>query len=205
MSTVNRNLIAILRGVTPAEVVDITAALIDAGITSIEVPLNSPDAFNSIEMLVKQFGDSALIGAGTVLTVKDVENVAAVGGKLIVSPNCNPEVIKATKAHAMFSYPGVMTATECFLALESGADGLKFFPSSLLGADGLAALKAVLPASAETYAVGGVGPDNFAQWVNAGASGFGIGTGIYKPGFSVEDVASRAKAIVAAYDQCKNG
>ncbi len=205
MSTVNRNLIAILRGVTPAEVVDITAAVIDAGITSIEVPLNSPDAFTSIEMLVKQFGDSALIGAGTVLSVKDVENVAAVGGKLIVSPNCNPEVIKATKAHAMFSYPGVMTATECFLALESGADGLKFFPSSLLGADGLAALKAVLPPSAETYAVGGVGPDNFAQWINAGASGFGIGTGIYKPGFSVEDVASRAKAIVTAYDQCKNG
>ncbi|MGQ7846118.1 2-dehydro-3-deoxy-6-phosphogalactonate aldolase [Granulosicoccus sp. 3-233] len=200
----NRNLIAILRGVTPAEVVDITAAIIEAGISSIEVPLNSPDAFNSIELLASQFGESALVGAGTVLTVEDVEQVAAVGGKLIVSPNCNPEVIRATKAHAMFSYPGVMTATECFLALENGADGLKFFPSSLLGAAGLAALKAVLPPSAETYAVGGVGPDNFAEWINAGASGFGIGTGIYKPGFTVADVASRAESIVAAYDQCQS-
>lgn len=200
----NRNLIAILRGVTPAEVVDMTAALIGAGITSIEVPLNSPDAFNSIELLAERFGDSALIGAGTVLTVKDVDNVAAVGGKLIVSPNCNPEVIKATKAQGMFSYPGVMTATECFMALDSGADGLKFFPSSLLGANGLAALKAVLPPSAETYAVGGVGPDNFAEWIKAGASGFGIGTGIYKPGFTVDDVASRAAAIVAAYDECQS-
>ena len=200
----NRNLIAILRGVTPAEVVDMTAALIDAGITSIEVPLNSPDAFKSIGLLVEKYADSALIGAGTVLTVEDVEQVAAVGGKLIVSPNCNPDVIKATKARNMFSYPGVMTATECFLALESGADGLKFFPSSLLGASGLSALKAVLPPSAETYAVGGVGPDNFAEWIDAGASGFGIGTGIYKPGFSVDDVASRARAIVEAYDRCKS-
>lgn len=199
----NRNLIAILRGVTTAEVVDITAALMDAGISSIEVPLNSPNAVDSIAELVKRFGDQALIGAGTVLSVADVENIAGVGGKLIVSPNCNPEVIKATKAHGMFSYPGVMTATECFLALESGADGLKFFPSSLLGAAGLAALKAVLPPSAETYAVGGVGPDNFAEWINAGASGFGIGTGIYKPGFTVDEVASRAQAIVAAYDQCQ--
>jgi len=201
----NRNLIAILRGVTSSEVVDITAALIEAGINSIEVPLNSPNALDSIEMLVKQFGDSTLIGAGTVLSTSDVENVAAVGGKLIVSPNCNPGVIKASKANGMFSYPGVMTATECFLALESGADGLKFFPSSQLGPSGLAALTAVLPASAETYAVGGVGPDNFAEWIQAGASGFGIGTGIYKPGFTVDDVASRATAIVAAYDRCKNG
>lgn len=199
----NRNLIAILRGVTPTEVVDVAAVLIDAGISSIEVPLNSPDPFSSINRLATRFGDEALIGAGTVLTVEDVENVAAAGGKLIVSPNCNPAVIKSTKAHALFSYPGVMTATECFLALESGADGLKFFPSSLLGADGLAALKAVLPANAETYAVGGVGPDNFAEWINAGASGFGIGSGIYKPGFTIEDVASRARAIVIAYDQCQ--
>ncbi len=199
-----RNLIAILRGVTPAEVVDITAVVIDAGITSIEVPLNSPDAIKSIGLLVEKYADSALIGAGTVLTVEDVEQVAAAGGKLIVSPNCNPEVIKASKAHDMFSYPGVMTATECFLALESGADGLKFFPSSLLGTSGLSALKAVLPASAQTYAVGGVGPDNFAEWIDAGASGFGIGTGIYKPGFSVDDVAGRARAIVDAYDRCKS-
>lgn len=102
-----------------------------------------------------------------------------------------------------FSYPGVMTATECFAALEHGADGLKFFPSFLLGTAGLSALKAVLPANAETYAVGGVGPDNFKEWINAGVTGFGIGSGIFKPGFTTDDVATRAQAIVAAYDTCK--
>ena len=123
---------------------------------------------------------------------------------MIVSPNCNPDVIQTTKALSMFSYPGVMTATECFAALEHGADGLKFFPSFLLGTAGLSALKAVLPASAETYAVGGVGPDNFKEWIDAGVTGFGIGTGIFKPGFTTHDVATRAGAIVAAYDTCKS-
>ncbi|ASJ74323.1 2-dehydro-3-deoxy-6-phosphogalactonate aldolase [Granulosicoccus antarcticus] len=198
----SRKLIAILRGITKDEVIDAATVLIDAGITSIEVPLNSPEATVSIGMLVEAFGDQALIGAGTVLTVEDVDKVAAVGGRMIVSPNCNPAVIKASKSHSMFSYPGVMTATECFAALEHGADGLKFFPSFLLGTAGLAALKAVLPASAETYAVGGVGPDNFKEWMDAGITGFGIGTGIFKPGFTTDDVASRAAAIVKAYDSC---
>ena len=199
----NRKLIAILRGVTKDEVIDIATVLIDAGISSIEVPLNSPEALVSIGKLAEAFGDQALIGAGTVLTRQDVENVAKAGGRMIVSPNCNPDVIQATKALSMFSYPGVMTATECFAALEHGADGLKFFPSFLLGTAGLSALKAVLPASAETYAVGGVGPDNFKEWIDAGVTGFGLGTGIFKPGFTTDDVATRASAIVAAYDTGK--
>lgn len=199
----SRKIIAILRGVTHDEVIDVASVLINAGITSIEVPLNSPEATVSIGKLVDAFGEQALIGAGTVLTRDDVDKVAAVGGRMIVSPNCNLDVIKASKSHTMFSYPGVMTATECFAALEHGADGLKFFPSFLLGTAGLSALKAVLPASAETYAVGGVGPDNFKDWIEAGITGFGIGTGIFKPGFTTDDVASRAAAIVAAYDLCK--
>ena len=199
----NRKLIAILRGVTKNEVIDVATVLIDAGISSIEVPMNSPEALVSIGKLAEAFGDQALIGAGTVLTRQDVENVAKAGGRMIVSPNCNPDVIQATKALSMFSYPGVMTATECFAALEHGADGLKFFPSFLLGTTGLAALKAVLPVSAETYAVGGVGQDNFKEWIDAGVTGFGIGTGIFKPGFTAEEVATRAEAIVSAYDTCK--
>ncbi len=199
----NRKLIAILRGVTKDEVIDVATVLIDAGISSIEVPMNSPEALVSIGKLAETFGDQVLIGAGTVLTREDVDNVANAGGRMIVSPNCNPDVIQATKSRSMFSYPGVMTATECFAALEHGADGLKFFPSFLLGTAGLAALKAVLPASAETYAVGGVGPDNFKEWINAGVTGFGIGTGIFKPGYTTDDVATRAQAIVAAYDTCK--
>ncbi len=199
----NRKLIAILRGVTRDEVIDVATVLIDAGISSIEVPLNSPEALVSIGKLAESFGDQVLIGAGTVLTRQDVDNVAKAGGRMIVSPNCNPDVILASKSHAMFSYPGVMTATECFAALEHGADGLKFFPSFLLGTAGLTALKAVLPASAETYAVGGVGPDNFKEWIDAGVTGFGIGTGLFKPGFTAEDVATRARAIVTAYDTCK--
>ncbi len=200
----NRKLIAILRGATKDEVIDVATVLIDAGISSIEVPLNSPEALVSIGKLAEAFGDQALIGAGTVLTPQDVDNVAKAGGRMIVSPNCNPDVIQATKALSMFSYPGVMTATECFAALEHGADGLKFFPSFLLGTAGLSALKAVLPASAETYAVGGVGPDNFKEWIDAGVTGFGLGTGIFKPGFTTDDVATRAKAIVAAYDTGKS-
>ena len=199
----NRKLIAILRGVTSDEVIDMATVLIDAGISCIEVPLNSPEALVSIGKLAETFGNQALIGAGTVLTRQDVDNVARAGGRMIVSPNCNPDVIQATKSHSMFSYPGVMTATECFAALEHGADGLKFFPSFLLGTAGLSALKAVLPATAETYAVGGVGPDNFKEWIDAGVTGFGIGTGLFKPGFTAEDVAKRARAIVTAYDKCK--
>jgi 2-dehydro-3-deoxyphosphogalactonate aldolase len=196
----SRKLIAILRGIRPEEAKDVAAALIEAGIDRIEVPLNSPDPFESIRIMTDAFAGKALIGAGTVLTVKDVEDVAVAGGKLIVSPNCNTDVIRATKAAGLQSFPGVLTPTECFAALEAGADGLKIFPSVMLGTEGLKAIRAVLPKETEVYIVGGAGPDNFRDWFAAGADGFGIGTALYKPGRSVEEVASVAKKMVEAYD-----
>lgn len=200
MSVGARPLVAILRGVTPDDISDIGEALFDAGITWIEVPLNSPDPMDSITKLVARLGDHAVIGAGTVLTTDDVSAVAATGARLIVSPNMNQDVIRLTKAKGMISLPGVFTATECFAALDAGADGLKFFPGDLIGPVGLKALKAVLPTTVTTYAVGGVSVENVPDWLAAGAHGFGLGSSLYKPGDSAQDVAKKAKAIVAAFD-----
>ena len=195
-----RNIIAILRGVSPSEVLPIGQALVESGITKIEVPLNSPEPIKSIEILAKTLGSDALIGAGTVLSASDVASVHDAGGRLIVSPDCNPDVIVETKQAGMLSYPGVMTPTECFLALRCGADGLKFFPGSLIGPNGIQAIRAVLPKATEVLAVGGAGPENFEQWFAAGANGFGVGSALYKQGYSVEEVQKRAQTIVTAYD-----
>ncbi len=192
-------LIAILRGITPGEAPAIAEALLDAGISQIEVPLNSPDPLDSIGVLAQAYGDAALIGAGTVLTVAEVGAVAAAGGQLIVSPNCNTDVITATKSQGMQSWPGVFTPTEAFAALHAGADGLKLFPGAMAGPSGLSAMRAILPVGTKVFAVGGAGPDNFDTWLKASADGFGIGSALYKPGMSAADVAERARSIVAAY------
>ena len=197
---IHRNLIAILRGITPDDALQIAQALVAAGITRIEVPLNSPDPFRSISLMAGGLGPGVEIGAGTVLTVQNVAAVQAAGGSLIVSPNCNPAVIAATRARRMASWPGVMTPTECFAAIEAGATGLKIFPASLIGPDGLKAIRAVLPKDLAVYAVGGAGPANFADWVKAGASGFGIGAALYTPGMTVAAITARAAGIVAAHD-----
>lgn len=200
----SRPIIAILRGVRPDQVTDIGRVLVEAGIDRIEVPMNSPQPFISIATLARNLDGEAEIGAGTVLTVEQVAAVKDAGGTLIVSPDCNPAVIEATKAAGMTSCPGVATATECFAALRHGADGLKFFPSFLIGPEGLVAIRAVLPPETKTWAVGGVGPANFAEWLRAGVTGFGIGSALYTPEFAVPEVRQRAIAIVAAYDEARS-
>lgn len=199
----HRHIIAILRGITPAEIHDVCSALIEAGITRIEVPLNSPDVMVSIKDAAARFGDTAAIGAGTVLSIADVDAVAAAGGTFIVSPDCNPEVIARTRARGLTSYPGVFTPTEAFAAIRAGATGLKFFPAELIGPNGIKAMKAVLPPDMPVYAVGGANPDNFSEYFAVGCAGFGLGTYLYAPGRAASEVSERARTAVAAYDKGK--
>lgn len=197
----HRHIIAILRGITPEEAVPVCTALVEAGITLIEVPLNSPNAVDSIGRAAKALSDRAEIGAGTVLTPEDVRAVAGAGGTFIVSPDTNVEVIEETVRLELKSYPGVFSPTDAFAAIRAGATGLKFFPADVLGAKGIKAMKAVLPPALPLYAVGGANPDNFHEFFAAGCTGFGLGTYIFKPGMGVADVSDRAKLAVAAYDR----
>jgi 2-dehydro-3-deoxyphosphogalactonate aldolase len=196
----SRKIVAILRGITPEEVVDVASAIVEAGISIVEVPLNSPSAVSSIRNLALALSDKALIGAGTVLSVDQVDAVADAGGRIIVSPNCDLAVIQRGLDLSMSCMPGVFTATECFNAINAGITQLKLFPAQLLGPSGLQAFKAVLPPQIELFAVGGVSTSNFAEWVAAGISGFGIGTSLYQPGDSVADVSLRSLEIVKSYD-----
>jgi 2-dehydro-3-deoxyphosphogalactonate aldolase len=195
-----RPIIAILRGVKPEEVLAIADAILQAGIEKIEVPLNSPSPLISIEALAKAYGADALIGAGTVLTSQEVTQVDQAGGRLVVSPNCDVEVISAAVAAGLQSWPGIFTPSEALTALKAGATGLKLFPGDMAQPRGLKAMRAILPAGTQVYAVGGAQPDNFSDWIAASADGFGLGSAIYKPGDTPQIVQQKARAIVAAFD-----
>lgn len=196
----HRPLIAILRGLDPADAKPMLEALIAAGIDLIEVPLNSPDPLTSIRAMAAEARGRARVGAGTVLTAAEVRAVKDIGGQMIVSPNRDDDVIRATKAAGLDSYPGVFTATEALGAIAAGADALKFFPADLLGPKGIKAMTAILPKEIPLLAVGGVGADNMADYLKAGATGFGLGTSLFTPGLDAAEVGARAKAVVAAFD-----
>ena len=190
-------LIAILRGLTPPEAVPIGQALVNTGWRLIEVPLNSPQPLDSIAAMVSTF-PQALIGAGTVLTPSEVRNVQAAGGQLIISPNFNPAVVAEALRLGLVCLPGVMTASEAFAALDAGASGLKVFPAELASPAVIKALRAVLPADALLLPVGGITPDNMQAYLSAGASGFGIGSALYKPGVAADNVILNAMKFIAA-------
>jgi 2-dehydro-3-deoxyphosphogalactonate aldolase len=192
-------LVAILRGVTPARIQGVADALFNAGIRAIEVPLNSPEPFKSVEILAKHFGARCLTGAGTVLTVEQADQVADAGGKLLVTPNTNPAVIARGVAKGLTVMPGFYTPSEGFAAITAGAKYLKLFPASTGGIGHLQAMLAVLPKAVPVYAVGGVGAGNMSEWRKAGAAGFGLGSDLFKPDFSDADIAARAQKCVAAF------
>lgn len=202
---VKRALVAILRGIKPDEAEAIVGQLIDTGFELIEVPLNSPDAFVSIERVAARFGKDALIGAGTVLTAEDCARVADAGGRLMVSPNVDADVLAMAAARGMVTMPGVFTPTEAFLALRCGASALKYFPASVLGPSGIAAQMAVLPKGVVVGAVGGVSDKNLGDYVKAGVRAFGLGSSLYRPGMSADDVRDTARASIQAYDQATAG
>lgn len=192
-------LIGILRGIPPSEAVAVGEAVLAAGITTLEVPLNSPEPLKSIRLLAEALGERARVGAGTVLAPAQVRDVHAAGGGLVVSPNCRPAVIAETRRLGMASWPGVVTPSEAFDALDAGASGLKLFPAVQVGLEGMQALRAVLPAGTRLYAVGGIGADNFAAWRTAGVDGAGLGGALYQPGQSAAQVGEQARALVAAW------
>lgn len=188
-------LVAILRGVRPDEILAIGGALIDAGFTAIEIPLNSPDPFDSIERLAAAAPQQCMIGAGTVLSVDDVARAESAGARITVSPNANTEVIAAAVQRGLRPYPGVATPTEAFSAVDAGARSLKLFPSDAVGISGMKAWRAVLPADVEMLPVGGVDEHNLADWIAAGAGGAGLGTNLYRPGDNAADVGRRARTL----------
>jgi 2-dehydro-3-deoxyphosphogalactonate aldolase len=192
-------LIAILRGLRPEEALDVGQALYEAGFRALEVPLNRPGATDCIATLVQGLPADALVGGGTMLTEADVDAVHAAGGRLMVSPNCDPAVIRRAVALGMLAAPGVATPTEAFAALAAGAHALKLFPAESLGHGGLKALKSVVPFGTDLWPVGGVTPESMGPWVKAGATGFGIGSQLFAPGTSAAQVGERAAAYVQAW------
>jgi 2-dehydro-3-deoxyphosphogalactonate aldolase len=191
-------LVAILRGIRPDEAGPICQALIDAGLRVIEVPLNSPDPFDSIARLARRFGDQALIGAGTVMTRADLDRVEQAGGRLMVTPHAAPNLVRAAKAHGMQAAPGFFTPAEAFAVLDAGADAIKLFPAEAASPAVLKSLRAVLPSGAMVLPVGGMDAASIPAWRAAGAAGFGIGSALYKPGDTAVTVAAKARALLAS-------
>jgi len=191
-------LIAILRGVRPDEVVAIGEELVAAGFTLIEVPMNSPDPLDSVARLVAALGDRAMIGAGTVLTVDQVAAMRDAGGRMVISPNTNIDVIRASAAAGLVSLPGIATPSEALAALDAGATALKLFPAEAASPTVLKAMRAILPKDARVLPVGGIVPEGMAPWREAGAAGFGLGSALYKPGMTAGEVGARARAFIAA-------
>ncbi|MCV9878943.1 2-dehydro-3-deoxy-6-phosphogalactonate aldolase [Brenneria izbisi] len=195
----NLPLIAILRGITSDEAVEHIAVLLDAGFDAVEIPLNSPNPYHSIQLAIEHFGDRALIGAGTVLQPDAVDRLHHIGSKLVVTPNISPAVIRRAIDYGMTVCPGCATATEAFTALDAGAQSLKIFPSAAFGPDYIKALKAVLPKEIPVFAVGGVTPENLKDYLRAGCIGAGLGSDLYRAGQSVDVTAQNAHAFVNAY------
>ena len=192
-------LVAILRGLAPAEAADVAKVLHQAGFRALEVPLNRPGALDCIATMVALDLPDTLVGGGTMLTVDHVNDVHAAGGRLLVSPNCVPAVIRRAAELGMYCAPGVATPTEAFAALDAGAHALKLFPAEMVGHGGLKALKSVVPAATQMWPVGGVAPDTMEGWVKAGATGFGIGGALYTPGVTLDQLAERATAFVSTW------
>lgn len=196
-------LVGILRGIEPGEATAVAGALIEAGIRIIEVPLNSPNPFESIALMAQRFGDAAVIGAGTVLDVAQVALVKQAGGSIIVSPSVSADVIAATVAADMVSLPGFFTPSEAFNAINAGAHGLKLFPAEAASPAVVKAQRAVLPKNMPLFVVGGVGPDDLGKWVDAGADGFGIGSALYRPGQDADEVGANARRFVEAFQRLR--
>jgi len=194
-------LIAILRGVTPDEADSVAAVIVEAGFGAIEIPLNSPDPLVSIEIVARLFGDKVLVGAGTVLEPHEVDEVAKAGARLVVAPNADHAVIERAVKLGLVALPGVATPTEAFAALKAGASGLKLFPGKAIPPEAVRAWRAVLPKAVPLYPVGGVTPERICAYRRAGANGFGVGSALYKPGSTIDEVARAAQAFVRAWKQ----
>lgn len=196
-------LIGIFRGITPAEVEAVVMAAVDSGLRIVEVPLNSPQALHSIEKLAKRFGEQIIVGAGTVVTVDDVDTVARAGGRLIVTPYARPEVVERAKALGLVAVPGAMTPTEVFTMHHCGADAVKVFPAEIMSPQGLKSLRVVVPGDLFLIPVGGIGLENMADYLAAGADGFGLGSAIYRPGDDIASVARKTTEFVKYMQKMK--
>lgn len=199
--SLKRPLVAILRGVKPSESLPLIETLLKEGFEAIEVPLNSPSPLATIEMIVKEFGEQALLGAGTVLDPQDCHRLADIGAKLVVTPNTDTEVISTAVQRGLVTMPGVFTPTEALQACKAGASALKFFPASVLSVSGINAIRAVLPSDMPVGAVGGISEHSFEHYIDNGITIFGMSSTLYRPGDSVKDIAPRAQTIIRAYDE----